>query len=57
MGVFLTWPQSESWPVDGEIDILETPAHDVMHTTHWEDWNGNHQYNNARNQSYNVSAA
>jgi hypothetical protein len=32
MGVFLTWPKSDSWPIDGEIDILETPGQDVMHT-------------------------
>ncbi len=52
MGVFLTWPKSDTWPVDGEIDILETPARDVMHTTHWEDGSGNHQYSSVRNQSY-----
>ncbi len=52
MGVFLTWPSSENWPVDGEIDILETPGHDVMHTSHWEDGSGWHQYNSIRNQAY-----
>src|SRR4051812_4036322 len=51
MGVFLTWPASDSgWPATGEIDILETPAKDVMHTSHWEDGAGNHQYNSVRNQ-------
>ena len=52
MGVFLTWPKSDSWPIDGEIDILETPGQDVMHTTHWEDGSGDHQYSSVRNQSY-----
>jgi hypothetical protein len=53
MGVFLTWPKSDTWPVDGEIDILETPGQDVMHTTHWEDAaSGEHWYDSVRNQSY-----
>ena len=52
MGVFLTWPKSDTWPVDGEIDILETPGKDVMHTTHFEDGNGEHQYSSVRNQSF-----
>ncbi|GAA0571260.1 hypothetical protein GCM10009416_07330 [Craurococcus roseus] len=52
MGVFLTWPKSDQWPVDGEIDILETPGQDVMHTTHWQDGSGNHVYDSVRNQSY-----
>ena len=42
MGVFLTWPKSDSWPIDGEIDILETPGQDVMHTTHWAGPDGTH---------------
>ena len=52
MGVFLTWPKSDTWPVDGEIDILETPGQDVMHTTHFEDGSGEHQFSSVRNQSY-----
>lgn len=53
MGVFLTWPESDTWPRDGEIDILETPGQDVMHTTHWEDSaSGEHWYDSVRNQSY-----
>ena len=53
MGVFLTWPASDTgWPGTGEIDILETPALDVMHTSHWAGADGSHQYGSIRNQSY-----
>ena len=52
MGVFLTWPKSDQWPVDGEIDILETPGKGNMHSTHWADANGNHQYDSQYNESY-----
>jgi Ca2+-binding RTX toxin-like protein len=52
MGVFLTWPKSDHWPVDGEIDILETPNKGNMHSTHWQDANGNHQYDSQYNESY-----
>jgi beta-glucanase (GH16 family) len=53
MGVFLTWPLSDdNWPANGEIDILETPGQDVMHTTHWQGQDGNHYYDSVRNQSY-----
>jgi len=54
MTAILMWPTSDIWPQDGEIDILETPAQDVMHTLHWgggasgtEDW-----YDSVRNQSF-----
>ena len=53
MGVFLTWAtKDDDWPAQGEIDILETPGQDVMHTTHWQGGDGSHQYNAVRNQSY-----
>lgn len=54
-GVFLTWPASDVWPRDGEIDILESPANDVMHTVHFAGPDGSHQYDSVRNQSYDPS--
>ena len=57
MAAILMWPASDDhWPP--EIDILETPAQDVMHTLHWQGPNGNnHDYYDAtRNQSYDPSS-
>ncbi len=52
MGVLLTWPASDQWPVDGEIDLLETPDTEVMHTSHGVDGSGNHSYESVRNSAY-----
>jgi beta-glucanase (GH16 family) len=52
MGVLLTWPESDRWPVDGEIDLLETPGTEVMHTSHGVDASGNHYYDSVRNEAY-----
>ncbi|MBV1798787.1 carbohydrate-binding domain-containing protein [Siccirubricoccus sp. G192] len=47
----LMWPASNDvWPP--EIDILETPGHDVMHTLHWAGPQGQDEYDAVRNQSY-----
>ena len=40
--VMLLWPQSEKWPEDGEIDIMEIPKGDrtkASFTVHWGDDN------------------
>ena len=55
MCAILMWPDSDVWPRDGEIDILETPGNDVMHTNHWEGPGGEHYYDAIRNQSYDPS--
>ncbi len=44
MAAILMWPDSNDWPRQGEIDILETPKDRSMYTTHWESSNGSHQY-------------
>src|SRR3954469_20450242 len=41
----LMWPASNAWPRDGEIDILEAPRNQAMHSTHWQASDGSHQYN------------
>ena len=41
----LMWPASDVWPRDGEIDILEAPKNQAMHSSHWEGSDGSHQYN------------
>ena len=40
----LMWPVSDNWPRDGEIDILEAPKNQAMHSSHWEGTDGSHQY-------------
>lgn len=50
MAAILMWPANNVWPP--EIDILETPGRDVMHTVHYRDAAGVHQYDAIRNQSY-----
>ncbi|MFC7693942.1 family 16 glycosylhydrolase [Paeniroseomonas aquatica] len=40
----LMWPVSDTWPRDGEIDILEAPKNQAMHSSHWEGADGSHQY-------------
>lgn len=44
MAAILTWPDSDNWPQDGEIDILETPYQTAMHTSHFAGAGGDHQY-------------
>jgi hypothetical protein len=48
MGVVLMWPANDQWPP--EIDIVETPGQDVLHTLHWDD--GGHQYSPIWHSSY-----
>lgn len=57
MTAILMWPYSDVWPRDGEIDILETPGNDVMHTLHWGGGPNEDQdhYDAIRNQSYDPS--
>jgi beta-glucanase (GH16 family) len=50
MAAILMWPTSDVWP-GPEVDILETPNDDVMHTLHWND-NGNDAYSFVRNQRF-----
>jgi hypothetical protein len=50
MAAILMWPTSDVWP-GPEVDILETPHEDVMHTLHWND-NGNDAYSFVRNQAF-----
>jgi len=52
MAAVLMWPASDRWPQDGEIDILETPGQDVMHTLHWDGGGGNDAYSAVRNQAF-----
>lgn len=52
MGVFLTWPASDIWPRDGEIDILETPNQEQMFSTHYEGPDGQHWYDSKRSDTY-----
>jgi Glycosyl hydrolases family 16 len=54
MGAILMWPANDSWPP--EIDILETPGQDVMHTLHWAGAGGSDQYASVRNQTYDETA-
>lgn len=41
LAAILMWPASDKWT--SEIDILETPKDQVLHTLHWQDGSG-HQY-------------
>ena len=52
MGVFLTWPASDKWPVDGEIDILETPHGNQMFSTHYQGPDGGHWYDSKTSDTY-----
>ena len=51
MAAILMWPTSDIWP-GPEVDILETPHHDVMHTLHWKDNDGKDAYSVVRNQAF-----
>jgi hypothetical protein len=51
MAAILMWPTSDIWP-GPEVDILETPNDDVMHTLHWKDSNGQDAYSFVRNQAF-----
>jgi hypothetical protein len=55
MTAILTWPATDVWPADGEIDILETPGNDNMFSTHYEGPNGEHWYDSVRSSSYDAS--
>jgi beta-glucanase (GH16 family) len=53
MAAILMWPLSDQWPP--EIDILETPGLDVMHTLHWDADSGPRSvdaYDAIRNQAF-----
>ena len=54
MAAILMWPAADIWPP--EIDILETPGQDVMHTLHWAGAGGSDQYSSVRNQAYDETA-
>jgi hypothetical protein len=52
MAAILTWPETDVWPRDGEIDILETP-HDVnMFSTHYAGPDGEHWYDSIRSDTF-----
>jgi beta-glucanase (GH16 family) len=55
MTAILTWPATDVWPADGEIDILETPANENMFSTHYEGPDGEHWYDSVRSSSYDAS--
>jgi hypothetical protein len=55
MTAILTWPASDVWPADGEIDILETPADENMFSTHYAGPNGEHWYDSVRSSTYDAS--
>lgn len=55
MTAILTWPATDVWPADGEIDILETPADENMFSTHYEGPDGEHWYDSVRSSTYDAS--
>ncbi|MGG5809189.1 carbohydrate-binding domain-containing protein [Falsiroseomonas sp. CW058] len=55
MTAILTWPSSDNWPRDGEIDILETPFSENMFSTHYEGPNGEHYFDSIRSSTYDAS--
>ncbi len=55
MTAILTWPATDVWPADGEIDILETPGDENMFSTHYEGPDGEHWYDSVRSSSYDAS--
>ena len=55
MTAILTWPASDVWPADGEIDILETPGNDNMFSTHYEGPDGTHWYDSIRSATFDAS--
>jgi beta-glucanase (GH16 family) len=46
----LMWPSDDSFPP--EIDILETPNGNALHTLHWSDEQGEHAYSPITDLSY-----
>jgi hypothetical protein len=55
MTAILTWPETDVWPRDGEIDILETPHNENMFSTHYEGPNGEHWYDSIRSSTFDAS--
>jgi hypothetical protein len=54
MAAILLWPASDDhWPP--EVDILETPGRDAMHTLHWQGPGGGDTYDAIRTSSYDPS--
>jgi len=54
MTAILLWPASDDhWPP--EVDILETPGRDAMHTLHWQGPGGGDWYDAVRTSSYDPS--
>ena len=55
MTAILTWPATDKWPQDGEIDILETPHNENMFSTHYAGSNGDHLYDSIRSSTFDAS--
>jgi hypothetical protein len=55
MAAILTWPESDVWPRDGEIDILETPHNENMFSTHYAGPDGEHWYDSIRSNTFDAS--
>jgi len=55
MAAILTWPGTDVWPRDGEIDILETPHNENMFSSHYEGPDGEHWYNSIRSSTFDAS--
>ena len=55
MAAILTWPATDVWPQDGEIDILETPHNENMFSTHYAGSDGGHAYDSIRSNTFDAS--
>jgi beta-glucanase (GH16 family) len=55
MAAILTWPESDVWPRDGEIDILETPHNENMFSTHYAGPDGSHWYDSIRSNTFDAA--
>ena len=55
MAAILTWPATDVWPQDGEIDILETPHNENMFSTHYAGSDGEHAYDSIRSNTFDAS--
>jgi beta-glucanase (GH16 family) len=55
MTAILMWPQSNDWPRDGEIDIVETPHRTNMMTSHWQNAEGRHVHDSQFSDAFDAS--